>query len=45
MYGVTSALPIRLRTIENRVKEIPGLFVNLNDINITGPGTNTHLKR
>ncbi|KAK9681269.1 Reverse transcriptase (RNA-dependent DNA polymerase) [Popillia japonica] len=45
MYGIASAPAIWQRQIESILKYIPGVTVFLDDIKITGPDNDTHMKR
>lgn len=45
MYGIASASAIWQREMENILHDISGVSVYLNDIKITGPDDETHLKR
>lgn len=45
MYGIASAPAIWQREIENRLRNIPGVSVFLDDIRITGPNDEIHLQR
>ena len=43
-YGVSSAPAIFQRTMENLLSDIPGVVVYIDDILVTGPTTEAHLK-
>ncbi|XP_055585220.1 uncharacterized protein K02A2.6-like [Uranotaenia lowii] len=45
MYGVSSAPAIFQREISQRLGDIPGVSVFLDDIKVTGPDDETHLQR
>lgn len=45
MYGIASTTAIWQRTIENILKDIPGVTVFLDDIRIAGKDTNNHLQK
>lgn len=45
MYGIASAPAIWQREMENILRDIPGVSVFIDDIRITGPDDETHLRR
>ncbi|XP_039306745.1 uncharacterized protein K02A2.6-like [Solenopsis invicta] len=45
MYGTASAPAIWQREIENILRDIPGVLVFLDDIKVTGPNDDMHLRR